>query len=218
MALGHSPSIVTSGLVFCVDVANIKSNPNNTNIYDISGVGNSCTISGPITFDTANNMGALTLNGANTWVTVAKPLSGGNTTPFTLMAVARTNTASSWQTVLGTVGTFRQIGFLNSTFQFGGNGGAGNLFVAGGTTSVGQWCHLAMTFDGTTAYGYFNKAQTTGNIGANAGTIGNSVLGSYNGGNEILNGNIAMAQIYNRALTAAEVTQNFNAIRGRFGL
>ena len=217
MALGHSPSIVTNGLVCCIDMANIKSNPNNTTVYDISGIGNTCTISGPVTFD-ANNMGSLTFNNANTWVTIAKPLIGNANTPFTLMAVAKTNVPSAWQTVLGTVGTFRQIGFQNNTFQYGGNGGGGNLFVSGGTATTGVWCHIAMTFDGSTAYGYFNKTQTTGNIGANAGTIGNSILGSYNGGNEILNGNIAMAQIYNRALTQAEVTQNFNAVRGRFGL
>jgi hypothetical protein len=31
-------------------------------------------------------------------------------------------------------------------------------------------------------------------------------------------GNIAQVQIYNRALTAAEITQNFNALRGRYGI
>jgi hypothetical protein len=31
-------------------------------------------------------------------------------------------------------------------------------------------------------------------------------------------GNIAQASIYNRALSSAEVSQNFNALRGRFGV
>jgi hypothetical protein len=35
---------------------------------------------------------------------------------------------------------------------------------------------------------------------------------------ESLNGNIAQASIYNRALTASEITQNYNAFRGRYGL
>ena len=31
-------------------------------------------------------------------------------------------------------------------------------------------------------------------------------------------GNIAQVSIYNRALTASEISQNFNALRGRFGI
>jgi hypothetical protein len=32
------------------------------------------------------------------------------------------------------------------------------------------------------------------------------------------NGEIALFQIYNKALTASEIQQNFNALRGRFGI
>jgi hypothetical protein len=33
-----------------------------------------------------------------------------------------------------------------------------------------------------------------------------------------LNGNVATVQIYNRALSPQEITQNFNAIKGRYGI
>ena len=33
-----------------------------------------------------------------------------------------------------------------------------------------------------------------------------------------INGNVAITQIYNRALTSTEITQNYNALKGRFGL
>ena len=33
-----------------------------------------------------------------------------------------------------------------------------------------------------------------------------------------LNGSIYLSQIYNRALSAQEVKQNYNALKGRFGL
>jgi hypothetical protein len=42
-------------------------------------------------------------------------------------------------------------------------------------------------------------------------------LGGYWSG-EFLNGRISNAQLYNRALSTAELTQNFNAIRGRYGI
>lgn len=47
---------------------------------------------------------------------------------------------------------------------------------------------------------------TTNGAGDAAGAIG------------FLNGNIASVQMYNRALTPAEVLQNYNATRGRFGI
>jgi hypothetical protein len=33
-----------------------------------------------------------------------------------------------------------------------------------------------------------------------------------------INGNIAQVSIYNRALSATEISQNYNALRGRYGL
>ena len=44
-------------------------------------------------------------------------------------------------------------------------------------------------------------------------------IGTYRGrNNRWFNGSIGLAQIYNRALTAQEVEQNYNATKGRFGL
>ena len=169
---------------------------------------------------TYNSDGTFSFNGSSNYVQISKPLSGGVSTPFTLMAWAKSSTLSGWQTVLGTNGTYRQIGFNGSNFYWGGNGGGGNLFVTGGSgLSTNTWYHLAFTFDGTTGYGYLNGTQTTGNIGSNGGTIGINMLSAYSGGGgEYLNGSIGAAYIYDRALTATEVRQNFNALRGRYGL
>ena len=46
----------------------------------------------------------------------------------------------------------------------------------------------------------------------------NSRIGASARGANYLNGDIAKAFIYSRALTASEVKQNFNALRGRFGI
>ena len=37
-------------------------------------------------------------------------------------------------------------------------------------------------------------------------------------GNRYFSGKISNTKIYNRALSAAEISQNFNALRGRYGL
>ena len=35
---------------------------------------------------------------------------------------------------------------------------------------------------------------------------------------QVFSGIIAQVSVYNRALTASEIQQNFNALRGRFGI
>jgi hypothetical protein len=161
--------------------------------------------------------GTFSFNGSTDYCTITAPLSGGITTPFTLSAWAKSTNVTGWQTVIGTAGTLRQIGFSGSNFYYGGNGGGGNSLLNGGAVSANTWCHMTFTFNGTTAYGYLNTVQTTGSIGSNGGTIGNNYLGNFGAG-ELLNGSIGQAMIYNRAITAAENTQNFNATKGRFGI
>jgi len=226
MALIHGPNVVRNGLVLNVDAASIQSYP---------GSGTTWT-------NVVNNSINMTLNAGPTYTSGARPyftfdgtddyaqttaqiLSGTTSTSFTLEAVAMSTTAVSWQTVLGTAGTLRQIGFNGTSFYWGGNGGGGNSFVNGGTISANTWYHLAFTFDGTTGslgtgYGYLNGVQTTGSIGHNGGTIGVNMLSTYspNTAAERLTGRIALARIYNRALTFAEIQQNYQTARLRYGI
>jgi hypothetical protein len=62
--------------------------------------------------------------------------------------------------------------------------------------------------------GGLNLFNTVGNV---TNTY-NLVLGNESDASHPFNGNIAQASIYNRALTAAEIQQNFNANRSRFGI
>ena len=65
--------------------------------------------------------------------------------------------------------------------------------------------------------GGLNQFNTVGNV---TNTY-NLVLGSESdagAGQLPFTGNIAQVSIYNRALSATEVSQNFNALRGRFGV
>ena len=62
--------------------------------------------------------------------------------------------------------------------------------------------------------GSFSIASQT----ASLNTSFNLRLSSRDAGGGFYNGNIANAQIYNRALSAAEVKQNYNALRDRFGI
>ena len=67
---------------------------------------------------------------------------------------------------------------------------------------------------------YFNGVANT-TVALSAGTFSYNTINPYligHTGNSWLHGNIAQVSIYNRALTAAEVHQNYNAIKVRYGL
>ena len=181
--------------------------------YDISGQNNRFNlINGP----TYNSNGWINFDGTNDYaVAVNTTLPSVDTSPFTLTAIARTSGGGSYQTVLGTGGLLSQIGFYtNNSFMYGRNGGGGGLlYVNGGTVTTGRFYHLTMTYNGSTATAYLNgtATQTGVNIGSNGGTNGVQVLSTYtpSAASEILTGDIAQALVYPKALTAAEVAQNY---------
>ncbi len=84
---------------------------------------------------------------------------------------------------------------------------------------MNTWMMLTVTHNGTTAIGYINAVQqfsaaSTLISSTNVTGVGYDVARS----NYPFKGSIATAQIYNRALPAAEILQNFNALKGRYGL
>jgi hypothetical protein len=85
----------------------------------------------------------------------------------------------------------------------------------------GNWHQVGFTFSGTTKTSYIDGVsvgtQTT--AGALTSSFSNRTMGRFGSNTQYyLNGNIAQASIYNRALTAQEIQQNFNAKKSRFGL
>jgi hypothetical protein len=91
-----------------------------------------------------------------------------------------------------------------------------------GNVPNNAWSHIAGTYDGTTMRAYLNGVEIYS--AAQTGTIPDAtyVLGTYGGalvdGVHNFNGILPASKIYNRALSAAEVKQNFNALRGRYGI
>ena len=97
-----------------------------------------------------------------------------------------------------------------------------NSEIAGGT---GVYEHLAATWDGSTMKLYVNGQKITYDRSFSGGTSGvlkpfnNTTLGGYfNSTQPNFNGNIDVAKIYNRALTAAEIKNNYNNYKGRFNI
>ena len=101
--------------------------------------------------------------------------------------------------------------------------GAHNSNLEGSTTlTTGTWYNIVgVQLADTSRKLYINgvlDGTQTSSFGTTPSGTENWMLGKSTGQTEFLDGNIANVAIYDRALTAAEVLQNFNVIKGRFGL
>ena len=96
------------------------------------------------------------------------------------------------------------------------------LYNWNGSVPNNTWSHLVGTYDGSTSRAYVNGVEIAN--WAQTGTIPSTTyyLGTYGqgltDGIHNFNGDIGVARIYSRGLTASEVLQNYNAGRKRFGI
>jgi hypothetical protein len=124
---------------------------------------------------------------------------------------------------LATAGNYRFFVNASGTVGFGIRG-AGNVYEAISTPSAiltGAWYNLAFTFQGTVISIYINGTFVTSGTLATitrADTTSHLKIGYSDNNARFLNGLVSQAQLYNRALTAVEVRQNFNALRRRYGI
>ena len=90
-----------------------------------------------------------------------------------------------------------------------------------GSVNTNTWNNAVVTWNGSAGRGYFNGVDVGAlNIGANGMQINGYTIGTTAGGASahLFEGNISLARVYNRALTAIEVSQNYEATKTRFGL
>ena len=105
------------------------------------------------------------------------------------------------------------------TFGIGVATGIVMEFEFGTNIQQNNWYIVSYTYDGSTERAYYNgelinsKAKT-GAISTNASY--DLHIGYRGGGGWV--GQIALVHIHNTALTTPEIQQNYNALKGRFGL
>jgi hypothetical protein len=112
-----------------------------------------------------------------------------------------------------------------NSFQIGPDGytaGASyNDVACSKLDTLNTWICDALTFDGTVLKGYRNGVQYSNVTRGSSTTIAGGTLNIGTRSDSYAAhyvGRIAMIAIYSQALSAAEIQQNFNALRGRFGL
>jgi hypothetical protein len=231
-------SIVTDGLVLNLDAGNPASYPGSgTTWNDLSGNGNTGTLTNGPTFNSSNG-GTIVFDGTNDYVSITNPSTIRNQN-FTVSVWINPDTQNA--TIISII-DFDHAGTPNqgwvmqseeatgnryyyfawhdgSTFQPVGSYGIGRGIQI--TTSV--WQNLTYSKNGATLIAYKNGSQiytaTAGNGNVNYAANKNlHVAGCVSSLTRNFKGSYPNTLIYNRALSAAEVLQNYNVQKSRFGL
>jgi hypothetical protein len=224
-------------LVLNVDAGFTPSYPRSgTTWSDISLNGNNGTLNNGPTFDLGGG-GSIVFDGVDDFVNVGNPQSLANqnltvstwvkpstaTNPITSIIDYDHCAICNWvlQSEDATTNRRYYFGYRSTSDVWEPSNGIGT--GRGIQLSNSVWQNLTFTKNGTSIIGYLNGTQTytstagSGNILYN--TSKNLSLGAgISCSSRNFNGNMVTSQIYNRALSAAEVLQNYNAQKGRFGL
>lgn len=234
MALSHNPSIVTSGLQLYVDAPNKKSYPGSgTTWYDISNSKtNSTLINGPVF--SSGNPSYISFDGIDDYASVNTALTNNSdfSVNFWIYYVSALGTdkgiLTTWDTSWNGFGIGTNLISGTHYIRSWCNNGAGGGMNWDALNSIrNTWAMLTLTynFSSKTQYGYINanfKISETFGSGvthstlqiSRGGATGSTQLSYYTYANAYFS-NIS---VYNRLLSATEITQNFNALRGRFGI
>jgi len=227
--------IVKDGLVLDLDAAKKESYPGSgTRWNDIAGgIITGSLINGP-TFN-GNNGGSIVFDGADDVVNCGDNPSINLLNDVSVNIWFKINSLTGYQGIIAkrntTTGyTNYGINFSNefNVFQLYFNTiGGSNFRVLQVTISnnfaVNIWYNVCGVFEksgsNTVSYLYKNGMLLSSNsLVGNLATVSTPLtIGSTSvTAQEPFNGNIASTQIYNRALSAAEITQNYNALKGRY--
>jgi hypothetical protein len=235
MGLAHSPRIVTDNLVLALDAANTKSySGSGTTWTDLSSKGNNGTLTGGPTYSSSDS-GYFDFDGSNDTVTFSSNnidgLSSGSATQFSIMGWVKwdvlTSTPTAWFEKQNATG-------LNVRLELSADNTSGgrvwfvtsntSTSISGGMISnylidTNKYYHMALVCDGTSKKGYINGVEEYSATESFSNTYpSNSYTLGIGGAQRKFNGRVANVTIYNEPLTAAEVKQNFNALRGRYGI
>jgi hypothetical protein len=223
MALAHSPRIVTDGLVLALDAGNAKSYPGSGTAWtDLTGRGNNGTLTDGPTYSSADG-GSIVFDGSNDYVQCTGSLTVTAATFVTW--IKRNGNQGTYDGILFSRGTniTGMAYYTSNQLGYTWNNALNTYTWSSGLTVPDlTWCMIAVSVTSTAATAYL--CQTSGitsatNIVNHSSSVLNDIkLAQDDFGGRFFNGNISIAMIYNKALTADEIRQNFNATRARYGI
>jgi hypothetical protein len=207
--------IVTDGLVLAVDAGNLVS-------YE-SGSTTTYSLTGSDTGSLQNGVGlvvimedAWSFDGTDDYVSIPGMVLNDYTN-FTVNTWVKFNQASRYEIIWSAyTGYFSVIKFPN-TIYFAVSGTTGQAASTTTTILANTWYNIVAVRSSGVSYLYLNgilEGTFTGAVNT-GGQVSEYRLGNYTTA-YYLSGNIANNIIYNKALTASEVAQNYSATKQKY--
>ena len=213
------PDIVQDGLVAVFDAGSTRSYPGTGTVwYNLIGTVNGTLSASSIGTTTA---GTMTFDGVDDSIDIPlASLAGSN---FTVIGVTQRTNAASGRIISGKNNNWllgQWSSYMRQYYPLGWVTGAGASPAAGTIDDLNThiWCGTGNISGNAYRFRDDNVEYTTNTTSGTAGPNGFS-LGRYaTGNNEYAIGTITLLLVYNRVLTDAEIDQNFNAQKNRFGV
>ena len=213
-------SIVSSGLIMNLDAKNVLSySGTGTTWTDLSGNGNNGTLYNGTSYNSTNG-GTIVFDGVNDYVKIntGLPVSGNTLSLWFKQSSSKgaglfETSANGAPIANGSAYLFVQLttAYLRTYNESGG-------YSANSAYTPTNWYNVTITGLGSTQKVYVNGVLTTTKSGISTSLNYNSVMNIGVGYYGYFNGNVPVVHAYNRVLTQAEITANFNALKGRYGL
>ena len=220
--LTGGPGLVTDGLVLYLDAANPYSYVSGSAVWrDLSRSQLSGSLINGPTFSTGSG-GSIVFDGVNDYVATTIPTSSA----FSFCMFVNKNTAPiANESFISTLGNNNRFQFNPPSSSFSWryrafDGSYSTFASANNYINLNTWYHITVTYNESTVNFYKNSTftDTFTSVSLYEG-FGSTIWVGGNLVNDVyFNGTIANTQIYNRALTASEVLQNYNVTKTRFGL
>jgi hypothetical protein len=215
--------VVTTGLQLYLDAGNASSYPGSgTTWTDLSVNSRNGTLTNGPTYSSADG-GSIVFDGSNDYVQCTGSLT---VTAATFVAwIKRNGNQGQYDGILfsrGAVTTGMNFQVSNQLGYHWNDAGNTYNWQSGLTIPDATWCMIAVSVTSTAATAYLCQSggttTSTNTVNHSSGNLNDIKLAVDDAAARYFNGNIAIAQLYNIALSAGQVSQNFQADRGRFGV
>jgi len=228
MAVIGGTNIEGDGLTFAVDVLSENCYPGSgTTVTDLMGSRSGTLTNGP-TIGTSPTK-HINFDGSNDYLLYSNYIPSELTTnSYSLEFWFTNNAGGGYEGVFGMGAGFQIYARGSKVEIFQSNNGGGTYNVVNGSTnstslgSEGDWNCAVLHRSGTTITFFINGAAdgqvTSVNDNMGVGSATDMLIGSYSTTAYRYGGLLGPVRIYNRALTVAEINQNFNQQRRRFGI
>jgi hypothetical protein len=213
MSYNNGPRIITDGLFCYLDPANVKSyiGGNDTKLYDLIGNNHATIYNRP-----AFNNNFFTLSSTNDYIEISHILQ-----PVTIDFWFNTPNTNSGPIICAGVDIYNSSSwqwsffYVNNVLYWRPNAGSGGANITS-FVSINNWYHFVMIRGSSGSSTVYLNGVNISTFGASKIDVtGFTRIGK---GGLYWNGSFGPLKMYDKILTPDEIQQNYNALKGRFGL